>query len=97
MRRRRHRARSSSLAHQSEYALIAFGMAILNPSSVQDYVDFGLYGYAMSRFTGCWVGFICVTETVETAASVAVNDDRLTIVVPDGPPWRPDRTAATVR
>jgi indolepyruvate ferredoxin oxidoreductase len=89
-----HAARSSSLAHQSEYALMSFGMPILNPSSVQDYIDYGLYGYALSRFSGCWVGFICVTDTVETAASVLVDEDRLTISTPDREPWRPNRTAA---
>ena len=78
-----HGARSSSLAHQSEQALISFGMPVLNPSSIQEYIDLGLYGYALSRFSGCWVGFICVTDTVETSASVAVDDDRVVIRIPE--------------
>jgi indolepyruvate ferredoxin oxidoreductase len=78
-----HGARSSSLAHQSEQALISFGMPILNPSSVQDYIDLGLYGYALSRFSGCYVGFICVTDTVETAASVAIDRERVSVVLPE--------------
>ena len=49
-------AKSSSIAHQSEHALIHCGIPILNPSSVQEYLDFGLAGFALSRFSGCWVG-----------------------------------------
>ena len=69
-------------------------MPILNPSSVQDYIDLGLYGYALSRYSGCWVGFPCVTDIVETVASVAVNDDRHRIQVPTTPRWQRDPTAA---
>ncbi len=76
-------AKSSSLAHQSEQALISFGMPILNPASVQDYLDFGLLGWAMSRYSGCWVGFKCVTDTVESSASVSVDRDRVKIQIPD--------------
>jgi indolepyruvate ferredoxin oxidoreductase len=76
-------AKSSSLAHQSEHALISFGMPVLNPSSVQDYLDFGLLGWAMSRYSGCWVGFKCVTDTVESSASVSVDPDRVSIRLPD--------------
>jgi indolepyruvate ferredoxin oxidoreductase len=76
-------AKSSSLAHQSEHALISFGMPILNPASVQDYLDFGLYGWALSRYAGCWVGFKCLTDTVESSASVSVEAARVDIRLPD--------------
>ena len=49
-------AKSSSIAHQSEHALIHCGIPVLNPSSVQEYLDLGLYGFALSRYSGCWVG-----------------------------------------
>jgi indolepyruvate ferredoxin oxidoreductase len=75
-------ARSSSIAHQSEQVLIHCGIPILNPSDVQDYVDLGLHGWALSRYSGCWVGFKCVTDTVDSGASVLVGSDRVRIVAP---------------
>jgi len=61
---------SSSMSHQSDVAFMAFFMPTLNPASVEEYIQYGLYGFAMSRFSGCWVGFKAVSETVESAASV---------------------------
>src|SRR5580658_3323736 len=52
-----HAAKSSTLAHQSEYAFIDASIPVLNPAGIQDILDFGLYGWAMSRYSGCWVGF----------------------------------------
>ena len=42
----------------------------------------GLLGWAMSRFTGRWVGFKTIAETVESSASVNVNPHQLDIVLP---------------
>jgi indolepyruvate ferredoxin oxidoreductase len=77
-----HAARSSTVAHQSDQALIHFGIPILHPASVQEYLDYGLFGFALSRYSGCWVGFKCVTDTVETSASVLVDQDRVQIATP---------------
>ena len=77
-----HGARSSTTAHQSDHALIHFGIPILNPASVQEYLDYGLYGFAMSRYSGAWVGFKCVTDTVEASASISVDAERVQIVEP---------------
>ena len=77
-----HGAKSSTLAHQSDHAFIHFGMPYLNPSSVQDYLDFGLYGFALSRYSGCWVGMKCVTDTIESSASVNVDTSDFTLVTP---------------
>ncbi|HKH33810.1 MAG TPA: indolepyruvate ferredoxin oxidoreductase family protein, partial [Beijerinckiaceae bacterium] len=60
---------SSSFSHQSDPALIAWSMPVLHPASIADYVEFGLYGFALSRFSGAWVGFKAISETVEGAAS----------------------------
>jgi indolepyruvate ferredoxin oxidoreductase len=75
-------AKSSSIAHQSEHALIHCGIPILNPSNVQDMLDLGLYGFAMSRYSGCWTGFKCLTDTVESAGSVEVGPERVQIREP---------------
>ncbi|MDH6147561.1 MULTISPECIES: indolepyruvate ferredoxin oxidoreductase family protein [Paraburkholderia] len=78
-----HAAKSSTIAHQSEHALIAAGIPVLYPSNVQEYLDFGLHGWAMSRYTGLWVAMKCVTDVVESSASVDVDPDRVRIVVPE--------------
>jgi indolepyruvate ferredoxin oxidoreductase len=75
-------AKSSSIAHQSEQALIHCGIPVLFPSSVQDYLDLGLHGFAISRYSGSWVGFKCLTDTVESAASVEVGPERVSIREP---------------
>ncbi|CAB3773102.1 hypothetical protein LMG29542_07099 [Paraburkholderia humisilvae] len=48
---------SSSMPHQSDFAMMAWHMPIVNPSNVADMLQFGLYGWALSRFSGTWVGF----------------------------------------
>jgi indolepyruvate ferredoxin oxidoreductase len=63
---------SSSMPHQSEQALMAWSMPVLNPANIEEYTAFGLYGWAMSRFTGAWVGFKAISETVEGGAVVEV-------------------------
>jgi len=77
-----HAARSSTVAHQSEHAMIHFGMPMLHPASIQEYLDLGLMGFALSRYSGCWVGFKCVTDTVDGSASVSVEPDRVQIRLP---------------
>ncbi|MFD2367884.1 indolepyruvate ferredoxin oxidoreductase family protein [Pseudoduganella sp. GCM10020061] len=61
---------SSSMPHQSEQALIAWSMPVINPANIQEYLEFGLYGWALSRFSGNWVGFKAISETVEGGAVV---------------------------
>ena len=75
-------AKSSTTAHQSEQALMAAMIPILYPASVQEYIDFGLIGIAMSRFSGCWTGFKCVGDIIESAASVSIDPDRVDIKLP---------------
>ena len=60
---------SSSMPHQSDVAFLTFMMPHLNPASVAEYLEYGLYGIALSRFSGMWVGFKAITETVESALS----------------------------
>jgi indolepyruvate ferredoxin oxidoreductase len=67
---------SSSMPHQSDVAFMAWFMPTLNPASVAEYQTFGEYGFALSRFTGTWVGFKAISETVESGASVDLAPDR---------------------
>jgi indolepyruvate ferredoxin oxidoreductase len=78
-----HACRSSTLPHGSELEFVSAMMPILNPAGVQDILDMGLLGWAMSRFTGRWVGFKTIAETVESSASVNVNPHQLQIVLPE--------------
>jgi indolepyruvate ferredoxin oxidoreductase len=81
-----HACESSTTAHQSEYALVDAMIPILNPAGVQEILDYGLLGWALSRYSGCWVGLKCVHDTVEAAASVEVGAERLDIRFPDPDP-----------
>ena len=77
-----HTAESSTTAHQSEFNFLDVMIPTLNPAGVQEILDYGLYGLAMSRFTGTWVGLKCMHETVEATAVVDGSLDRLKIVIP---------------
>ncbi len=65
-----HGAVSSSMSHQSDVAFLTWLMPNLNPANVAEYLEFGLYGIALSRYSGMWVGFKAISETVESAMSV---------------------------
>jgi indolepyruvate ferredoxin oxidoreductase len=80
-----HAAKSSTTAHQSDYALIAAGIPVLYPSDVQDILEFGLHGIAMSRYSGCWVGMKAVTDVVESSGSVEISDALPAVVMPPPP------------
>jgi indolepyruvate ferredoxin oxidoreductase len=77
-----HAAKSSTLAHQSEHVFKACCIPLLNASSVQEYLDLGLHGLAMSRFSGCWVAFKCVTDVIESGAVVEIDPQRVQIALP---------------
>jgi indolepyruvate ferredoxin oxidoreductase len=77
-----HAAKSSTLPHQSEHIFKACLIPVLNPSNVQDYLDLGLHGFAMSRYSGLWVAFKCVTDVVESGSSVFVDAERIQVKIP---------------
>ena len=77
-----HSAKSSTLPHQSDHMFKACMMPVLYPATVQEYLDVGLHGFAMSRYSGVWVGVKTVTEVVEASASVIVDPERVTIQLP---------------
>jgi len=83
-----HTAESSTTAHQSEFNFVDVMIPILNPAGVQEIIDYGIYGWAMSRFTGAWVGLKCMHETVESTAVIDGSLDRLNIVIPGSDGYR---------
>ncbi|XXK27061.1 indolepyruvate ferredoxin oxidoreductase family protein [Arenicellales bacterium nBUS_45] len=77
-----HTCESSTTAHQSEFSLVNTFIPILNPAGVQDILDFGLYGWALSRYSGCWIGLKGVHDTVEASASISIDPGRINISSP---------------
>ena len=77
-----HTCKSSTTAHQSEYALMDANIPVLNPSGVQEILDFGLHGWAMSRWSGAWVGLKVTAETTDVAVSVDLDPARVEVRIP---------------
>jgi indolepyruvate ferredoxin oxidoreductase len=78
-----HTCKSSSLPHQSEYAFIDAMIPVLVPANVEEIVELGLYGYALSRFSGCWVSLKVTQETADATQSFALAPNELDIVTPE--------------
>ncbi|MBB4265063.1 indolepyruvate ferredoxin oxidoreductase family protein [Roseospira visakhapatnamensis] len=85
-----HAAKSSTIAHQSEHALAGAQIPVLNPAGVDEVVDYGLLGIAMSRFAGLWVSMKAISETCDSGGTVMVDPLALEIVTPDDFPFPPD-------
>jgi indolepyruvate ferredoxin oxidoreductase len=81
-----HGCKSSSIYNFSDQIFIAAGMPVLYPSNTQELLDFGLHGFAMSRFTGCWVGVKVHNDVVEGGGSVYVAPDLPKITLPEVSP-----------
>ncbi len=78
-----HASKSSTLPHQSDYAFMDAMMPVLYPSGIQEMLDYGLYGWAMSRYSGCWVGMKALAEVMDSAISANLDQDRLQIEIPE--------------
>ncbi len=75
--------KSSTASSQTEYAFVDAQMPVVAPANVQEFLDFGIYGYELSRFSGSWVAMKTVTENVESTCSVDVDPDRVKVETPD--------------
>jgi indolepyruvate ferredoxin oxidoreductase len=78
-----HTCESSTSAHQSEFAFLDYMMPILNPAGVQEILDYGILGFALSRFAGVWVGMKCVKDNIEATATVDGRIDRIDVKIPE--------------
>ncbi|MDO9527326.1 MAG: indolepyruvate ferredoxin oxidoreductase family protein, partial [Gemmobacter sp.] len=78
-----HTGESSTTLHQSDWAMVDAYMPIVSPAGVQEMMDYGLYGWALSRFAGVWVGLKTMKDTVEATSVVDGDPHRLTFVTPD--------------
>lgn len=78
-----HTCKSSSIPHQSDHAFMSALMPMLYPSSVHEFLEMGLLGVAMSRFSGCWVGYKVISETIETTTAVDLAQEGRQFVLPE--------------
>jgi indolepyruvate ferredoxin oxidoreductase len=83
-------AKSSTVTSGSEHAFIDFEMPMLDPADVAEVLEYGIKGIAMSRFAGLWVGLKCVADTMDAAASVAIDAARFATLAPRGLDPSPD-------
>jgi len=74
-----HICESSTTSHQSEFAMVDAMIPILNPSGVQEILDYGIYGIELSRLSGCWIAIKCVHDNVSSAATVDLDEERVSI------------------
>jgi len=78
-----HTGESSTVLHQSEFAMVDSYMPVVSPAGVQEILDYGLYGWALSRYAGVWAGLKTMKDTVEVTSVVNGDPHRLSFVTPD--------------
>ncbi|UXU74771.1 MULTISPECIES: indolepyruvate ferredoxin oxidoreductase family protein [unclassified Paracoccus (in: a-proteobacteria)] len=78
-----HTGESSTVLHQSDWAMVDAYIPVLSPAGVQEILDYGLYGFAMSRFAGVWTGLKTMKDTVEATSVVDGDPFRMRFVLPD--------------
>ena len=92
--------KSSTIPSASEWALADFGMPTLYPASVQEVLDFGRYGYELSRYSGAWIGFKIHSNVADAYATVNTDATRISIVAPeleiDGKAYTPSQNVTLI-
>jgi len=78
-----HGCKSSTIAHQSEHAFMAAMIPVLNPCNVQEILDYGIIGWELSRYSGCWVAMKTIAENVDSSAVVEVDPLRVQTCIPE--------------
>ena len=78
-----HTGESSTTLHQSDWAMVDAYMPVLSPAGVQEILDYGMYGWALSRFSGLWVGLKTMKDTIEVTSVVDGRPDRMSFVAPE--------------
>ncbi len=78
-----HTGESSTVLHQSDWAMVDAYIPVLSPAGVQEILDYGIYGYGLSRFAGVWAGLKVMKDTVEATSVVDGRPDRMQLVIPD--------------
>ena len=77
-----HACKSSTLPHQSDHMFVGATSPVLNPAGVQEILDLGIFGWELSRYSGCWVGMKAITENMDAAISAEIDSNRVEVVIP---------------
>ena len=77
-----HLAKSSAFGHQSEYGFVDCLMPVLAPADVEDILPLGLFGWALSRYCGSWVGFKLAGSICESSARIELPGADLQFPLP---------------
>ena len=85
-----HACKSSTLPHQSDHMFVGATSPVLNPAGVQEILDLGVFGWELSRYSGCWVGLKAITENMDAAISAEIDPGRVEIVIPEDWELPPD-------
>jgi len=78
-----HACKSSTLPHQSDHMFIGATSPVLNPAGVQEVLDLGIFGWELSRYSGCWVGLKAITENMDAAISADIDSGRVEVAIPE--------------
>lgn len=78
-----HACKSSTLPHQSEHMFMGASVPVLAPANVQEVLDLGVFGWELSRYSGCWVALKAITENMDSAISADIDPNRIQIVTPE--------------
>ena len=78
-----HACKSSTLPHQSEHMFIGASVPVLSPANVQEVLDLGIFGWELSRYSGCWVALKAITENMDSAISANIDPAHIDIVIPE--------------
>ncbi|ESQ87622.1 MFS transporter [Asticcacaulis sp. AC460] len=78
-----HSCKSSTLANQSEFAFLDAEMPTLAPATIDEVIDFGMKGIALSRYSGCWIGLKTIADLMDASTSAHIDPERYTTVIPD--------------
>ena len=78
-----HTGESSTVLHQSEWSLVDMYMPVVSPAGVQEILDYGIYGFALSRFAGVWVGLKTMKDTIEVTSVVDGRPERMQLLTPE--------------
>lgn len=78
-----HTCESSTTCHQSEFAMADAMIPVLNPAGVAEILDYGLHGWALSRFAGVWCGLKCVKDNIESTSSITHRFEEFAPIIPE--------------
>ncbi len=66
--------KSSTLPSDSAGILRDLQIPILDPTDVGELIEFGLYGWALSRYCGCWTSMLAQTSVMDSSATIKLTE-----------------------